>query len=53
MRKNLHFTLIRVLLIYVTAAMALITQGGLMPERAGDDPGDLMNYGFAVLIVSA
>ena len=52
MSKNLHLTTIRVLLIYVTAAMALITEGGIMPARAGDDPGDLTNYSFAVWIGS-
>ena len=52
MSKNLHFTPIRVLLIYVTAAMVLITQGGIMPARADDDPGDLTNYSFAVWIGS-
>jgi hypothetical protein len=32
--------------------MALITEGGIMPARAGDDPGDLTNYSFAVWIGS-
>jgi len=52
MSKNLHLMTIRVLLIYVTAAVALITQGGIMPARADDDPGDLTNYSFAVWIGS-
>ena len=52
MRKYLHLTPIRMLLICVTAAMALITQGGLVTARAGDDPGDLMNYSFAVWVGS-
>jgi hypothetical protein len=52
MRKNLHLTTIRVLLIYVTAAIALITEGGIIPARAGDDPGDLINYSFAVWVGS-
>ena len=52
MRKNLHLKTIRVLLIYVTVAIALITEGGIIPARAGDDPGDLFNYGFAVWLGS-
>ena len=52
MSKTLHLTTIRMLLIYVTAAMALITEGGIMPARADDDPGDLTNYSFAVWIGS-
>jgi hypothetical protein len=52
MRKNLHLTTIRVALIYVTAAIALITEGGIIPARAGDDPGDLLNYSFAVWVGS-
>ena len=49
--KKLRST-IRVLLIYVTAAIALITAGGIIPAWAGDDPGDLINYSFAVWIGS-
>lgn len=41
-----------VLLIYVTAVLALITEGGVIPARAGDDPGDLLNYSFAVWVGS-
>ena len=52
MKKNLHLTTIRVLLIYVTAAMALIADGGAVPAWAGDDPGDLINYSFAVWVGS-
>ena len=52
MRKNLHLKTIRVLLLCVTAAIALITEGGIIPARAGDDPGDLFNYGFAVWLGS-
>jgi len=52
MRKNLHLTTVRVLLLYVTAAIALISEGGIIPARAGDDPGDLFNYSFAVWLGS-
>ena len=52
MRKNLHLTTFRVLLIYVAAAIALITAGGVIPARAGDEPGDLFNYSFAVWLGS-
>jgi hypothetical protein len=52
MKKNLPLTTIRVLLIYLTAAIALITEGGIVPARAGDDPGDLLNYSFAVWVGS-
>jgi hypothetical protein len=52
MRKNLQLTTIRVLLIFVTAAIVLITEGGIAPSRAGDDPGDLLNYSFAVWVGS-
>ena len=52
MRKKLYLTPIRVLLIYVTAAIVLITEGGIAPSRAGDDPDDLLNYSFAVWVGS-
>ena len=52
MRKNLPLATIRVLLIYLTAAIALITESGIIPARAGDDPDDLLNYSFAVWIGS-
>jgi len=41
MRKNLLLATIRVLLIYLTAAIALIGEGGIVPTQAGDDPDDL------------
>ena len=40
------------LLLYVTAVITLITEGGIIPARAGDDPGDLFNYSFAVWLGS-
>ena len=52
MRKNLHLKTIGVLLLYVTAVITLITEGGIIPARAGDDPGDLFNYSFAVWLGS-
>ncbi|MGB5745948.1 MAG: hypothetical protein WBM69_03135 [Desulfobacterales bacterium] len=52
MGKNLPLATIRVLLIYLTAAITLITEGGIIPARAGDDPDDLLNYSFAVWIGS-
>ena len=52
MRKNLPLATIRVLLIYLTAAIALIGEGGIVPTQAGDDPDDLFNYSFAVWIGS-
>jgi hypothetical protein len=52
MRKNLHLKTIGVLLLYVTVALALITEGGIIAARAGDDPGDLLNYSFAVWLGS-
>ena len=52
MRKNLHLTTFRVMLLYVTVAIALITAGGTISARAGDDPGDLINYSFAVWLGS-
>ena len=52
MRKNLHLTTNWALLIYVTAVIASITEGGIIPARAGDDPGDLLNYSFAVWVGS-
>jgi hypothetical protein len=51
-RKNLHLTVIRVLLIYVTAAIALINEGGITQGRAGNDPDELLNYSFAVWVGS-
>jgi hypothetical protein len=50
--KNLHLPRSWVLLIYVTAAMALLTEGGVVPSLAGDDPGDLINYSFAIWVGS-
>jgi hypothetical protein len=50
MRKNLPLT--TVILLYVTAVILLITEGGIIPARAGDDPGDLFNYSFAVWLGS-
>ena len=52
MRKNLHLKTSRVLLFYVIAAIGLITEGGMVPARAADDPGDLLNYSFAVWLGS-
>jgi hypothetical protein len=52
MRKKLNLTSVGVLLLYVTAAIALIAGGGIIPARAGDDPGDLFNYSFAVWLGS-
>ena len=52
MRKNLHLKTSRVLLLYVIAAIGLITEGVMVPARAGDDPGDLFNYSFAVRLGS-
>ena len=52
MRKNLHLTTFRVMLLYVTVAIALITAGGTTTARAGDDPGDLFSYSFAVWLGS-
>jgi len=40
------------LLIYVTAAIALITEGGIAQLRADDDPDNLLNYSFAVWVGS-
>jgi hypothetical protein len=36
------------LLIFVIAAITVINQGGIRAAWAGDDPGDLLNYSFAV-----
>jgi len=52
MRKNLHLTPIRVLLIYVIAAIVLITEGGITQVRAGDNPDELLNYSFAIWVGS-
>jgi hypothetical protein len=52
MMKNLHLPRSWVLLIYVTAAMALLTEGGVVPSLAGDDTGDLINYSFAIWVGS-
>jgi hypothetical protein len=52
MRKKLNLTSVGVLLLYVTAAIALIAEGGIISARAGDDPGDLFNYSFAVWLGS-
>jgi hypothetical protein len=52
MRKNLPLATIRVLLLYLTAAIALIGEGGIVPTQAGDDPDDLFNYSFAVWLGS-
>ena len=50
--KTFSFRSIRLLLFYVTAALVLITEGGVIPARAGDDPDDLLNYSFAVWVGS-
>jgi len=52
MRKNLNLTTTRVLLICVTAAIVLLTEGGLAPSQADDDPDDSLNYSFAVWVGS-
>ena len=44
--------MIRVLLIYVTAVIVLINEGGFTQVRAADDPNDLLNYSFAVWVGS-
>lgn len=50
--KSLQPTIIRVLLIFVTAAIAVITEDAIKPAEAGDDAGDLVNYSFAVWVGS-
>ena len=52
MRKNLPLATIRMLLIDLTAAIALISEGAIVPTQAGDDPGDLINYSFTLWIGS-
>ena len=52
MRKNLPLATIRLLLIYLTAAIVLMSEGGVVSTEAGDDPDDLINYSFAVWIGS-
>ena len=50
MRKNLPLT--GVLLLFVIVVIAVITEGGIISARAGDDPGDLLNYSFSVWLGS-
>ena len=50
--KRLQLTIARTLLIFLTAVMASITQGGIIAARADDDAGDLLNYSFAVWVGS-
>ena len=52
MSQKWRLTTIRVLLLFVTAAIVLITDGGLTTVRAADDPDDLLNYSFAVWVGS-
>ena len=52
MKKNLPLATIRMLLIDLTAAIALISEGAIVPRQAGDDPGDLINYSFTLWIGS-
>ena len=52
MRKNLHLKTIRVLLIYLTAVITLIVEGGMTKVGANDDPDELLNYAFAVWVGS-
>ena len=44
--------IIRTLLPYLTAAILLMTDGGLTTVRSADDPDDLLNYSFAVWVGS-
>ena len=48
--KSDYFRKIR--LIYVAVTLALISEVGIIPARAGDDPDELFNYGFAIWIGS-
>ena len=50
--ENLHKTTIWRLLICITAALAVNTEGGLSWVQAGDDPDALLNYSFAVWVGS-
>jgi len=50
MGKNLPLT--GVLLVFVIVVIAVITEGGIISARAGDDPGDLLNYSFSVWLGS-
>ena len=38
----------KIRLIYVAVAIALISEVGVLPARADDDPGDLLNYSFGI-----
>ncbi|MBT8367198.1 MAG: hypothetical protein KJP23_21100 [Deltaproteobacteria bacterium] len=48
--KSDYFRKIR--LIYVAVTLALISEVGIIPARAGDDPDELFNYAFAIWIGS-
>ena len=49
MKKNSYG---KIRLIYVAVAIALISEVGVLPARADDDPGDLLNYSFGIWIGS-
>ena len=51
MRKDYEYYKI-VKIICAVATIALITNVGLLPAQAGDDPDALLNYSFAVWIGS-
>jgi hypothetical protein len=42
----------KIRLIYVAVAIALISEVWIIPVRAGDDPDELFNYGFAIWVGS-
>ena len=42
----------KIRLIYVAVVIALISEVGVLPARANDDPGDLLNYSFGIWVGS-